>query len=148
MHSTRPVAPPRPAKTSGGEALTGSRWALDPPRPECPPTGLSAQLPEGSAQFLGEQLRLLPGGEVAAAVDLVPVDEVAEGSLAPAARCAVDLGGEDGHGDRHPRDRYGVERAAARLRPLPVRTGGRRTGVGEPVERDRGQDLVIGEDLL
>src|SRR3712207_5376725 len=35
----------------------------------------SAQRPEGVAQFLGEQLRLLPRGEVAALVELAVVDE-------------------------------------------------------------------------
>src|SRR3712207_2747073 len=41
--------------------------------------GQLAKRPERGADLLGEQLRLLPGGEVASLVDLVPVDEVAEG---------------------------------------------------------------------
>ena len=41
---------------------------------------LITQRPEGSAQLLTEDLRLFPGGEVAALISLVPVDEVAEGA--------------------------------------------------------------------
>src|SRR5439155_22745536 len=41
---------------------------------------LITQRPEGSAQLLTEDLRLFPGGEVAALISLVPVDEVAEGT--------------------------------------------------------------------
>ena len=41
-----------------------------------------------------------PSREVAALVDLVPVDEVAEGLFAPAPRGAVDLGRENRDRDR------------------------------------------------
>src|SRR5438094_3154054 len=41
---------------------------------------LITQRPEGSAQLLTEDLRPFPGGEVAALISLVPVDEVAEGT--------------------------------------------------------------------
>src|SRR2546423_15674086 len=41
---------------------------------------LITQRPEGSAQLLTEDLRLFLGGEVAALISLVPVDEVAEGT--------------------------------------------------------------------
>ena len=51
-----------------------------------------------------EELRLLPGGEVAAPVDLVEVDEVGVGLLDPAARGPEDLAGERGEADRE-RDR-------------------------------------------
>ena len=44
---------------------------------------LITQRPEGSAQLLTEDLRLFPRGEVAALISLVPVDEVAEGTLPP-----------------------------------------------------------------
>src|SRR3712207_9275926 len=54
--------------------------------------GQLAKRPERGSDLLGEQLRLLPGGEVASLLDLVPVDEVAEGPLPPAPRRAVDLG--------------------------------------------------------
>src|SRR3712207_8123100 len=46
-----------------------------------------------------------------ALVDLVPVDEVAEGSLAPAPRCPVDLCREHRDRDREGRDVEGVERS-------------------------------------
>src|SRR3954453_21938898 len=43
-----------------------------------------AKRPEGRPDPLAEELRLLPRGEVSAAVHLVPVDEVAECLLGPA----------------------------------------------------------------
>ena len=55
---------------------------------------LITQRPEGSAQLLTEDLRLFPRGEVAALISLVPVDEVAEGTLPPNSRWSVDLGGK------------------------------------------------------
>jgi len=69
----------------------------------------SAQGSERDAQLFGEQLWLFPGGEVAASVEPVVVDEVVRvGTLGPAARRLVQLVGEhaDGEGDR---DRLGVE---------------------------------------
>src|SRR5256886_14638872 len=68
---------------------------------------------EGGAQLLTEDLRLFPGGEVAAYVNLVPVDEIPEAALAPASRRRVDLGRKHGNGDREFRDVDCVERAAA-----------------------------------
>ena len=48
----------------------------------------------------GEELRLLPGGEVTALVDLVEVGDVGVGVLDPAARGPPDLAGEGGEADR------------------------------------------------
>jgi hypothetical protein len=45
-----------------------------------------AQGPERHPELLREQFRLLPGGEVAALVDLVEEGQVGVGSLGPAAR--------------------------------------------------------------
>jgi hypothetical protein len=42
---------------------------------------LITQRPDGSAQVLTEDLRQFPRSEVAALISLVPVDEVAEGTL-------------------------------------------------------------------
>src|ERR1700736_6321056 len=61
---------------------------------------LIAQRPEGSAQLLAEDLRLFPSGEVAALISLVPVDEVAEGTLPPNSRWSVDLAGKYSDRDR------------------------------------------------
>src|SRR5436190_13172107 len=55
---------------------------------------------EPRAQLGGVQLRLLPGGEVPAAVDLVEVDEVGVRLLRPASGSPVELVGEDAHGHR------------------------------------------------
>src|SRR5262249_32616099 len=49
-----------------------------------------------------EQLGFLPGGEVAALVDLVEVGEGGVGLLDPAARGPEDLAGEPGEADREP----------------------------------------------
>src|SRR5918997_2148848 len=92
-----------------------------PPRDNATTPYELPQWPERGADLRCEELRLLPGGEVTALVDLVPVDEVAEGPLSPAPRRAVDLGRE--HRDRHRegRDVERVERAAPGLRAFPVR---------------------------
>src|SRR4029079_16908744 len=65
---------------------------------------LSAERAERGAELLGEELRLLPGGEVPAPRGLVEVDDVRIGVLDPAARRAEDLAGEGGERDRQ-RDR-------------------------------------------
>ena len=49
----------------------------------------SPQRAEARAELGGEQLRLLPGGEVATSVDFVEVDEVRVGLLGPAARNCI-----------------------------------------------------------
>src|SRR5262249_47028299 len=65
---------------------------------------LSAQWSEARAQLFDEELRLLPGGEVAAPVDLVEVREVGVDRLDPAARGSPELAGERREADRN-RDR-------------------------------------------
>ena len=102
----------------------------------------SPQRPERRAHLVREQLRLLPGGEVAAAVELVVVDEVVRiGALGPAARGLVELVGEDADGERD-RDVLGVEEV--RL-VLPVQASRGDPGVGQPVERDVVEDVVARE---
>src|SRR3954470_4512241 len=87
---------------------------------------LLAQRPEGGAKLFGEQLRLLPGREVAAAIEPVVVDEVVRiGALGPAARSLVELVGEDADGERD-RDVLGIEEV--RL-VLPIQASGRDPGV-------------------
>src|SRR5436190_9823686 len=79
---------------------------------------------EPRAQFGGVQLRLLPGGEVPASVDLVEVDEVGVRLLRPAPRGLVDLVREDAHGDR---DGDVLDRDVGALvpgQPLPVQARG------------------------
>ena len=55
----------------------------------------SAQRAKAVAQLLREQRRLLERREMAAAVELVPVDEVGIDALGPAARRRNDLPGKD-----------------------------------------------------
>ena len=59
-----------------------------------------AQWPERRAKLFREELRLFPGGEVAALVGLVEVREVGVDLLRPAARGLEDLAGEHREGDR------------------------------------------------
>ena len=49
---------------------------------------------EGGLDLGREQFRLLPGGEVAAAIDLVEVRERGVAPLGPGPRCPPDLAGE------------------------------------------------------
>src|SRR4051794_17683563 len=103
---------------------------------------LSAQRSEGGAELVAEELGLLPGGEVAAAVELVEVDEVVRvGLLGPAARRLVELVGEDADrvGDR---DRLGVEEIGL---VLPVKTRCGDASVGQPVQGDVVEEVVAGE---
>src|SRR5262249_16364799 len=58
----------------------------------------SAQRSECRSHLLREQLRLLPGGEVPAPVDLVEVAQVGVDPLRPAAWRPVDLAGEHREG--------------------------------------------------
>src|SRR4030095_13132849 len=61
-----------------------------------------AKRPERCAELVGEELRLLPGGEVAAPVDFVEVNEGGVALLRPAARRLILLARKDGrcNGDR------------------------------------------------
>src|SRR5215471_11006779 len=70
----------------------------------------SAQCAERRADLFGEELRLFPGGEVAALGDLVVVDEVGVGPFGPGARRLVLLVREDARGHRDG-DALGVEEA-------------------------------------
>ena len=78
-----------------------------------------AQRPEPRANFFGEELRLLPGGEVAALVELVVVDQFGIRPLRPAPRGWIELVREDAHGNRDG-DALGVEEAQL---VLPIETG-------------------------
>ena len=98
------------------------------------------------ADFFGKQLRLFPGGEVAAPVGLVEVDEVGVDLLDPAARGPEDLAGEGGEADREGDLRRSLAgRASCGLPALPVRPGGRGPGARQPVQRDVVEDVVPGE---
>jgi hypothetical protein len=55
----------------------------------------SAQRPKAIAQFFGEQRRLLERGEMAAAIKLVPVNELGKEALGPTARRGDNLPWED-----------------------------------------------------
>src|SRR4051794_17263259 len=65
----------------------------------------SAERPERGADLLREEIRLLPGGEVAAPRDFVEVVEAGIGLLGPTARGSPDLARERREADRHARGR-------------------------------------------
>src|SRR4051794_16090649 len=103
----------------------------------------SPHSPERGAEFLGKQLRLLPGCEVASAVHLVEVDGGGIRALDPAAGTPPDLVREGGERDRdgHVRNAL-VCRARLTLGALPVGPARGGAGTGEPVQRDVVEDLV------
>ena len=102
---------------------------------------------EGGPYFLAEELRLLPGREVSALVDLVEVDDVRVTRLDPAARRPPDLARERREAER---DRRGWQELTARgwgVGPvgLPVRASRGRAGAAQPVQRDVVEDVVARE---
>src|SRR5439155_26819848 len=96
----------------------------------------------------GDELRLLPGGEVAAPVGLVEVGDVGVSLFDPAARGPEDLAGELGEADRE-RDRRrslaGRKSRSLRLTVLPVRPSGGGPGSRQPVQSDVVENVVPGE---
>ena len=80
-------------------------------QPRAPISDRLPQRPERGAELGGEELRLLPRGEVAAFVDLVEVDQVAIGAPGPCLRGAIALPRKDRDGHRE-RDLGGLLRAA------------------------------------
>src|SRR5262249_21333723 len=143
--AAEPVAPTktgirRPSRSQGllepdasGGACPGSeRRRSDGPSLPDLGHGHLPKRPECGAQLLGEQLRLLPGSEVATLVDLVVIDQVGVRPLRPASWCLILLAGKDAHGHWNG-DALGVEEAT----PIfPVEARRRDSGVCQPVERD------------
>src|SRR6266487_743935 len=97
-----------------------------------------AERAERGPHFAAEDLRLFPGGEVPALVDLVEIDEVGIGLLDPAPRRLICLVGEyaHGHGDGDP---FGIPKATL-VFPIEPRRGDPR--VRQPKERDVVEDVV------
>src|SRR5215211_1248957 len=131
----------RSSRASSGMPTRNGRMSLAVSTVLLMTTSLLAQGSEGGAEFGGEELWLLPGGEVVALVDLVVVDEVGIGLFGPAPGGLIELVGE--HADRG-RDRgtLDVEEAEG---VLPVQPARGHPGVGHPGEGDVVQDLVAGQ---
>src|SRR3984893_6451641 len=90
----------------------------------------SAQRLERRAKLRREDLRLLPGREVAALVDLVVIDELGIRPLRPAPRGLIELVRKGAH-----RGRDGdVFRGEKRELALPIETSRRDRRVRQPVE--------------
>src|SRR6185369_6044963 len=104
------------------------------------------QRPERGPHLGGEELRLFPGGEVAAAVGFVEVREAGVDRLDPAAWGSPDLVGERGEADwNRNRRRSLAGRTGYGPSKFPVPPGGRRGGARQPVQRDVVDDVVSGE---
>src|SRR3954468_3788178 len=91
-------------RSSVGPSGSELSHPVAPSREACAHVGRRslAKRPERRSDLGGEELRLLPGGEVAAPVDLVEIAEGGVGHLDPALRGSPDLVGE-----RREADRYG-----------------------------------------
>ena len=99
------------------------------------------QRPEACTKLFCEQLWLFPGGEVAASVELVVVDEVVVGPLGPATGGLVALVWKDADGRRD----GDVDGEEAGDLGLPVETSRRDRRVRQPVEGDVVKDVVACE---
>src|SRR3954470_6983576 len=140
---TRTTRPPSSAGPSGSEFS----HSIAPPSEgmwTCANTMLLAQRAEPRAQLGGVELRLLPGGEVPASVELVVVDEVRVRLLRPAPRSVEHLVGEDAHGNR---DADVLDGDVAEL-GLAVQPGGRDPRIRQPEQRDVVQDIVAAQAFL
>src|SRR5258708_24442956 len=114
-------------------------------RPSGPAGVWLAQRPERRPHFGGEQVWLFPGGEVAASVERVVVDEVVGiRALGPAAGDLIELVGEDADGKRN-RDGLGVEEV--RL-VLPIQAGRGNPRAGQPLHRDVFPHVLLGPRAL
>src|SRR5438128_1509979 len=119
--------------------MVSSGWADDAPLAgHAARLDRSAQRLEGSAQLGAEQPGLLPGGEVAALVELVVVDEIGIGPLGPVAGRLVELIREDAHRGWD-LDALGTEEGEL---VLPIEASRRNRGVRQPEQRDVVEDVV------
>src|SRR5687768_101667 len=98
MASTRSaVARPSIECTTAPYAALRANWLAA----WSPPTSGSSHRAERCPELLREELGLLPGGKVAALVDLIEVDEVGVRLLRPTPRRLILLAGKDAHGHRN-----------------------------------------------
>ena len=104
-----------------------------------------AQRSEARAHFLGQELRLLPGGEVSALGQLVVVDQLGIRPLRPTPRGWIELVREDAHGNRDATTPLTLKNALPPV--LPVETGAGDRRVRQPGDRDVVEDVVAREAL-
>src|SRR5215213_4627101 len=102
-----------------------------------------AQRAEARADLVAEELRLLPGREVPALVELVVVDEIGIGLLRPAPRDLIELVRKDAHGYR---DGHALWVEKAEL-VFPIEASRRDPRVRQPVVGDVVEDVVSGKAL-
>src|SRR4029453_17375113 len=125
---SQPVAPSKPGRRVSAPSLAKRLTSGHRPL---------AQRAESGPQLLGEELRLLPRGEVATPFSLVEVGEAGVDRLDPAARGAPDLAGErrEPDGNRNRRRRLSArKRGGQRSCVLPVRPRRRRCRAAQPVQ--------------
>src|SRR5258706_16403700 len=114
-----------------------SRWVY-------PRSTRSTKRLETGPDLCDKNFRLFPGGEVAALLDLVEVDEFGIRLLCPAARGGIELVREDAHGNRDG-DAFGIEVPFAEI--FPIETGAGNPGVGQPGDGDVVQYIVARQAL-
>src|SRR5581483_2242158 len=100
-----------------------------------------SERPEAGSHFCREQLRLLPGGEMAACLQPVVVHELWIRALRPAPRRLVELIGEHAYCNGNGHSLRGEEGQLT----LPIKTSRRNAGVGQPVERHIVEDVRLGD---
>src|SRR5262245_15467581 len=105
-------------------------------------SGSSAQRSQARANLLRKELRLFPGSEVAALVELVVVNELGIRSLHPASRGWIKLIRKDADGNRDG-DAFDTEKAEIPAsEPLPVEPGRGNPRIRQPGQRDVVEDVV------
>ncbi|MET7728447.1 RHS repeat domain-containing protein [Streptomyces mirabilis] len=107
-----------------------------------PPPVRSDYFREESADVREKQVRGLVGCPVPATVVLVPLNDVRVVAFGELAR-RLEVVAERGQADRHGR-RFGRRQAVV---VLEVEPGGGGRGVGEPVDRDVGEQFVVGHRI-
>ena len=115
------------------------------------PDSWVAKRSECSPQLRAEKLRLFPGREMSAFVDLMEVDEIAIGAPRPCLRSSIDIIWKYRDCDRE-RDVAGLLRSrnndAASRAVLPVQACRRGRGICQPIQRDVIQHVVFRRGLF
>src|SRR6266481_2459468 len=118
-------------------------WHLLPSRSGCKSIQQSTHLSEALAQFGYEQLRLFKCSEVTTFRNLVPVEEIRVGLIAPYLRRREKVAFKDTH-----RDRQFEGHSDEILREtLVIEPRRRRSGVGQPVKSDVIQHVIDRDGL-
>src|SRR5262249_34153505 len=92
-------------------------------------------------------LWLFPGCEMATLGEPTVMNEFGIRFLCPAPRCRIDLVGEGAHRDGDLDASHVEETTGWEVRVVPVESRRRERGVGQPIERDIVEHIVLGQPL-